>query len=354
MENKKQVAIIGAGVSGLLACKYCLSKGFKPMVFDFESDIGGVWSKSMKTTRLQVPHGKGPEVFQGKVIHSMEYATMDHDKAAEFVKGKKVVVVGFGKTGLDIARECSSLNDWAPWGIPMTKFYFTRFSELLVHKPGEDSENFFDELEKGSIKLKKSKNYSFYDQGILIDEDNTKIEADVVIFATGFKGEEKLKSIFESSTFGQFITDSPRVPLYRECIHPRIPLLAVIGFSESLSNIYISEMRAKWVASLLEGAFKVPNVDEMQKDIAAWDEYMKQSVGEYHYRSSVGSLERFCGKIKDSSLGSCLLQLVPHKVRRVDGAILLSIVDEAVINNDDMASAFICSITILIDLNHIN
>ena len=58
----------------------------------------------------EFPQGKGPEVFQGKVIHSMEYATMDHNKAAELVKGKKVVVVGFGKTGLDIARECSSIN----------------------------------------------------------------------------------------------------------------------------------------------------------------------------------------------------------------------------------------------------
>nr|GEV15805.1 retrovirus-related Pol polyprotein from transposon TNT 1-94 [Tanacetum cinerariifolium] len=35
---------------------------------------------------------------------------MDHDKAAELVKGNKVIVVGFRKSGLDIARECSSVN----------------------------------------------------------------------------------------------------------------------------------------------------------------------------------------------------------------------------------------------------
>ncbi|KAM0002638.1 putative flavin-containing monooxygenase [Helianthus debilis subsp. tardiflorus] len=477
--DKKQVVIVGAGISGLLACRYCLSKGFNPTVFDFESGIGGVWAKTIKTTRLQAPKdlyqfsdfpwpdsvvdvfpthqqmleyfhsyatrfdlmphikpqsrvssisydgpssqawslwngigkmssskgkwnvtvtdtrtantqvyiadfvilclgrfkdvpnmpkfpvGKGPEIFQGKAIHSMEYAAMDDDKAEAFVKGKKVVVVGFGKTGLDIARECASINgpehpctivyrrdhwklpDWAPWGIPLTYLYFNRFSELLVHKPGEgfvlnllatllsplrwgvskivesyiknklplakfdmvpqhsfekdtrsclilympEPNNFFDAVEEKSIKLKKSQSFCFYENRISIDEDNTQIEADIVIFATGFKGEKKLKNIFGSSTFGDFIAGSPRVPLYRECIHPHIPQLAVIGYSESLSNIYISEMRAKWVTALLEGAFKLPSVNEMEKDIARWDEYMKQSIEEYHYRSSVGALE---------------------------------------------------------------
>ncbi|KAI3824867.1 hypothetical protein L1987_06339 [Smallanthus sonchifolius] len=478
--DKKQVAIVGAGVSGLLACKYCLSKAFYPIVFDTEPDIGGVWAKTIKTTTLQspktfyqfsdfpwptsvtdvfptgqqirdyllsyathfdlIPHirfhsrvkgisydgpssetwslwngtgepfppegkwnvtvestqtattqvytvefvilclgrfknvpnipefptGEGPEVFRGQVIHSMEYAAMDAKVAEEFVKGKKVVVVGFGKTGLDIARECSSINgpehpttilyrrdhwklpDWAPWGIPLTFLYLNRFSELLIHKPGEgfllsviatllsplgwgvskfveshikrklpltkfnivpqhsfskdirscklsylpNRNDFFDEVEKGSIKLKKSQTFSFYNAGILIGDDHsTQIEAEVVIYATGFKGVQKLKDIFESSRFGEFIAGSPRVPLYRECIHPQIPQLAIIGFSESLSNLYISEMRSKWLVALLEGAFKLPSVKEMQKDIVQWDDYMNQSAGEYHYRSSIGALE---------------------------------------------------------------
>lgn len=90
-----------------------------------------------------------------------------------------------------------------------------------------DPEDFFDAVEKGSIKLKKSPSFSFYDKGIMIDEDNTQIESELVIFATGFKGVEKLKNIFESSTFRHFITGSPRVPLYmlashvKSCFHIR-------------------------------------------------------------------------------------------------------------------------------------
>lgn len=40
----------------------------------------------------EFPPGKGPEAFQGQVIHSMDYQS-----AAKFITGKRVTVFGFLK-----------------------------------------------------------------------------------------------------------------------------------------------------------------------------------------------------------------------------------------------------------------
>ncbi|KAJ6673070.1 DIMETHYLANILINE MONOOXYGENASE, partial [Salix koriyanagi] len=113
---------------------------------------------------------------------------------------------------------------------------------------------FYDKAEEGSIILKKAPSFSFCKGDIKVQGEDTPLETDLVILATRFQA----------------------VPLYRECIHPRIPQLAVIGFSESVANLYTSEMRCRWTAELLDSTFKLPSIKEMESDAAKWDQYLKR------------------------------------------------------------------------------
>ncbi|EFJ31272.1 hypothetical protein SELMODRAFT_408854 [Selaginella moellendorffii] len=51
-----RVCVVGAGVSGLCACRHLLKRGIRPTVLEGSSHIGGVWrSNSVAITRLQTP-----------------------------------------------------------------------------------------------------------------------------------------------------------------------------------------------------------------------------------------------------------------------------------------------------------
>ncbi|XP_074278896.1 putative flavin-containing monooxygenase 1 [Silene latifolia] len=482
---ERRIGIVGAGISGLLACKYAIAKGYHPIVIESRNTIGGVWTQTVETTKLQTPkpfyqfsdfpwpnevetffpdqtqmldylnsyvkhfdlikhirfntkvvsisydgpseeeikswalwggngepfgnkgtwsitmedlvtrsievtqvdfvvlclgkfsdvpnipefpNGKGPEAFQGKVMHSMEYANMDNQSAKDLIKGKKVTVVGFQKSALDIAMECSTANgvenpctvicrtphwnlpDYFPWGFPLASLYLNRFAELLLHKPGQGPlldavasllspvrwaiskfvesdikkkhrlekfgmvpdhsflqelntclissipERFYDNADKGSLIFKRSPTFHFCKDGVQLD-DSVKdkehvVKSDLVILATGFKGDQKLKDVFASPLFQDAMMGSPKkiVPLYRQCINPRIPQLAAIGYSESVTNLYTFEMRCRWLMELLDGKFKLPSIQLMEKDISKWDKFMKRYGGQYYRKSCMAGV----------------------------------------------------------------
>jgi dimethylaniline monooxygenase (N-oxide forming) len=72
-------------------------------------------------------------------------------------------------------------------------------------------------MEEGSIIFRRSKSIGFCKEGVILGGESQPIKADVVILATGYRGDQKLRNIFTSPTFQKYITSSPSspIPLYR-------------------------------------------------------------------------------------------------------------------------------------------
>ncbi|KAK6150374.1 hypothetical protein DH2020_015306 [Rehmannia glutinosa] len=340
--GQNEIGIIGGGISGLLACKYTLSKGFNPTVFESRDEVGGVWTKTIRTTKLQTPKSVyqfsdfpwPPSVAQdfptqNQVFEYIQSYARHHDLLKYVKLNSRVVRVSY-----EDGPSEEEMWKWTLWGgtVPLEYLSQNRFLQLLVHKPGEGilstitlvrwgiskfveshvrkklrlakrdmvpnhsflklcsvatlPEGFFDRVDQGSIILKKAQRFSFCSQGVVVDGDTEPLKIDLLILATGFRGMDKLKAAFIWPAFRDLIDkeDTTRLPLYRTCVHPRIPQLAFIGFSESFANLFTSDMTCQWLAELLDGTLKLPSIKEMEKDVSQWDKYMKQSSGEYYSR----------------------------------------------------------------------
>lgn len=308
----------------------------------------------------ELPHNKGPQVFQGQVLHALDYCKLENDAASELLKDKKVVVIGYKKSALDLAVECAEANQgpkgqpctmvvrtlhwtvphyWV-WGLPFFFFYSTRSSQLLHPRPNQSllrtllcllvlsplrhaiskfiesyilwrlplakyglkpehsfeedyascqmaitPEKLFPEADKGKIVFKKSQGKWWFNKEGLEFDDNTKIKADVVVFATGYDGKKKLKTILPEPFRSLLESPSGIMPLYRGTIHPLIPNMAFVGYLESVSNLHSSELRSIWLARLIDNKFKLPSAEKMLEQTTKELEVMKDTTRFY---------KRFC------------------------------------------------------------
>lgn len=63
MEHVKTIGIIGAGLSGLVAAKTCHEYGYKVLLFEKETELGGVWASSRRYPGVETQNTKDTYYF---------------------------------------------------------------------------------------------------------------------------------------------------------------------------------------------------------------------------------------------------------------------------------------------------
>ncbi|KAJ8388454.1 hypothetical protein AAFF_G00133300 [Aldrovandia affinis] len=258
----------------------------------------------------------GIENFQGKVFHSWDY------KGPEELHGKRIVVIGIGNSGGDIAVESSRVAEQVyvstrrgAWvirvvsdnGLPVDMKYNTRFVHILfqllpiniLNWIGENKLNAMydhtmyalkpnhrlfsqipvinDELPgkilSGGVVVKPNVR-EFRGSSVVFEDGSVVEEVDVVVFATGYNYDFPFlpPSIMAKS--------GHRVGLYKHVFPPALehPTLAVVGFIHALGAIMPqAEMQARWVTRVFAGLKKLPSNQAMLKSIESDTKCMEKS-----------------------------------------------------------------------------
>uniref|UniRef100_A0A672JIH9 Flavin-containing monooxygenase n=1 Tax=Salarias fasciatus TaxID=181472 RepID=A0A672JIH9_SALFA len=234
----------------------------------------------------------GIETFEGKYLHSWDY------KGPEDMQGKRVVVIGIGNSGGDIAVETSRVAEQVymstrrgAWvirqvsdnGLPVDMKYNTRFVHILFQLLPINFFNWFGEnklnamydhsmyalkpkhrwvlqipvinddlplkILSGSVVIKP--NVKEIRGSTVVFEDGSKVEkVDVIVFATGYNYD------FPYLPSNAMYKSGHRVALYKHVFPPNIehPTLAVVGFIHGLGAIMPqAEMQARWVTRVFKG-----------------------------------------------------------------------------------------------------
>ncbi|XP_068098731.1 dimethylaniline monooxygenase [N-oxide-forming] 2-like [Hyperolius riggenbachi] len=247
----------------------------------------------------------GINTFKGQYLHSREY------KTSKGFEEKRVLVIGMGNSGSDIAVELSRTasqvylstrrgswiisriyDDGYPWDI----CYDTRFQNLVRNslptpiviwmtekkmngwfnhaqygiQPRDSTQFkeplFNDELPSrivcGYVVIKPDVT-KFYENAVEFDDGTIEENIDVVVFATGYR--------FSFPFLDESIPKiESKINLYRSIFPPDLekPTLGVIGLIQPLGPIMaVSEMQARWVTRVFKGLCKLPPHAELKKDI---------------------------------------------------------------------------------------
>lgn len=271
--------------------------------------------------RPKIPRFDGDECFAGKILHSSEVGR-------EQLEGRRVVVIGGGKSAYDMAEAAAELADRctlvfrsAHWVVPRYVFglradwlLLTRFAQAflpyhtkrgaaaLLHRHGkslvdlywrsmtalikryvdipDDLEpdvpfpvgfqdigagtEMYDQVRAGRIDPIRGEIDHFSGGHAIRLDTGATIEADVVVCATGFT---QPLDFLDDDLCGEVQDDDGFFTLYRHILPPRERCLGFIGYASSVGTTLTSEVGAHWLASHFLGRMDVPEPEVMDEDI---------------------------------------------------------------------------------------
>jgi hypothetical protein len=246
-----------------------------------------------------------PGQFSGHVIHSRDY------RYREPYRDKRVLVVGFGNSGSQIAVDVSYaaretwlairrggyllphylrgirldrlmpawlnflLNYYLPQ--PLSGYAMTLYYRMLLGRPDKAglpkpdhhfgsalptiSENLHNRIGDGRIKIKP--NVARLDGAGVLFADGSRESVDEIIYCTGYR------TTFPFLSTAIFAAPDNHVRLYKRIFHPDHATLCFVGALQAVGWGFVPlfEAQARLVAGYLRGAYALPSRAAMIEDI---------------------------------------------------------------------------------------
>ncbi|HXB20522.1 MAG TPA: NAD(P)-binding domain-containing protein [Candidatus Solibacter sp.] len=255
------------------------------------------------------PEPPFPGAFSGQVMHAHDYRT------PETFEDKRVLVVGFGNSAVDIAVELSRVasrtmlsvrrgfhvipkyilgrpldQQFVPTFLPfriqrafmklalrlqqgdVTSYGLPKPDHELLHAHPTVSADLLNRLAHGDIKVRP--NISALEGDHVAFTDGSREPVDAIIFCTGYR--------VDFPFFRPEVVSAPNneLPLFCRVFHPRYPDLFFIGLLQPLGAIMpLAELQSEWIADTLCGEYAPPSPEEMEKIIRKEREAMIKRYG---------------------------------------------------------------------------
>lgn len=135
-------------------------------------------------------------------------------------------------------------------------------------------------LKTGSIADRKGEIARYTESGVVL-QDGTSLQADLVVFGTGFA---KDYSFLDANTAEKLGREKDGLYLYRSIIPPAVPKLAFVGAEVStFNNILTQALQSRWLKNVWGGEVSLPSEAKM------WDDVKKEQEWKRGWMPSTGS-----------------------------------------------------------------